>query len=470
MKFFNKQVLAAAIIGVLASGNALAQAEIDTDDLVYASEIAVPVNLTVPVVWTLGYNFNNAELRYACLKIDGATPVQATVVPSASDPLVTVGAVNFTANVAFFTITNTLPAGTPTTDVTITVPGLQFAVTDQDDTVYATVGLYDNPAAAGACNGGPQLIPGSYDQERLISFDSSYTFTIDPNKATASVEMDPSFSGFKYPVAGVSGSPEEARLAWAQIELVDDIRLKADGTPIALSDIFPSSADLVIEGDFGDWLDTAEFGGAAGTIAGDSATWDVDPTNLGEDFWVYTNSPNTDEIPAGIYTAGLTVTPNDGYDLGEGDGEEVTLVPTIDESLNSSDNSVDDLSANAGQIIQDGVRLQTPLVQLAGGDWLARLVISNTGTKDRTFTLKAQTEDGNSVTTPDTVYTVKAGKTYVFENLADVLSFSGRARGTVVAVVAGPEQEIKGIYQIVNTSANTISNVNLINQNGGTGH
>ncbi|UWX04311.1 hypothetical protein H1235_03485 [Pseudoxanthomonas sp. NC8] len=37
-------------------------------------------------------------------------------------------------------------------------------VQSQNDTVYATVGLYDNPAAAGACNGGTQLIPGSYDQ------------------------------------------------------------------------------------------------------------------------------------------------------------------------------------------------------------------------------------------------------------------------------------------------------------------
>ncbi|UWX04313.1 hypothetical protein H1235_03495 [Pseudoxanthomonas sp. NC8] len=126
------------------------------------------------------------------------------------------------------------------------------------------------------------------------------------------------------------------------------------------------------------------------------------------------------------------MTPNAGYDLGAGDNEEVTLVPSIDESLNTTDNSVEDLSATAGQIVQDGVRLQTPLVQLAGGDWLARLVISNTGTKDRTFVLKAQTEDGNSVTVPNTVYTVKAGKTYVFENLGqrpDLLGPCPRHRG-----------------------------------------
>ncbi|UWX04310.1 hypothetical protein H1235_03480 [Pseudoxanthomonas sp. NC8] len=107
MKFFNKQVLAAAVVGVLASGNALAKAEIDTAATVYAKEIAMPATLTVPVIIGLGYNFNNAELRYACIKLDGATPVDATVTPVTSDAGVTVGSVNVNNNVAFFTLTNT---------------------------------------------------------------------------------------------------------------------------------------------------------------------------------------------------------------------------------------------------------------------------------------------------------------------------------------------------------------------------
>ncbi len=479
MKFFNKTILAAAVVGALASGNAIAAAQINVDDLVFAKEIVTPVELTVPVSWNLGYNFNENELRYACIKLDGATPVAATIVPTVTNPDITVGAVNVSANVAFFTLTYTGAAGTATQADEVEIAALQFEVENQSTNVFGTVGLYDNPAAAGACNAtNPQLIPGTGDTEKLISWAPSFQFVTDPNKAIASVESDPSFTQFTT-IQNVS-TTTTANLAYAELSLVPDIRLKADGTAITLADIFPVAADLAIEGDFGDWNTDTDYSGAvvsAATIVdGESANWVVNPSLGFDGNFVVENGgvdPDTGipyEIPNSIYAASLTVTPNLGYDLGAGDNEEVTLVPTIDEAIVLGDNSVETNAANAGQIIQDGVRLQTPLVQLAGGDWLARLAISNTGSKDRTFTLRAYAEDGNSVTTPATTYTVKAGTTYVIDKLSDVLSYTGRARGTVVAVVAGPQEEIKGIYQIVNTSANTISNINLINQNGGTGH
>lgn len=60
-------------------------------------------------------------------------------------------------------------------------------------------------------------------------------------------------------------------------------------------------------------------------------------------------------------------------------------------------------------------------------------------------------------------FVVKAGTTYVFDNLANTLTFNGRARGTVTAIVNAPAEDIKGVYQLVNTAANTISNINMIN-------
>ena len=46
MKFFNKQALAFAVVGALASGNALAAANISTANTVYAKEIAMPAVAT----------------------------------------------------------------------------------------------------------------------------------------------------------------------------------------------------------------------------------------------------------------------------------------------------------------------------------------------------------------------------------------------------------------------------------------
>lgn len=474
MKFFNKQALAFAVVGALASGNALAAANISTANTVYAKEIAMPAVLTVPVSWNLGYNFNDNELRYACVKLVGATPVAATVTPTignAANGPMSVGSVNVNGNVAFFTLTSGDLTG-PSADYTVNLAALQFNVPNQTTTVTATVGLYDNPAAAGSCDtSNPQLIPGTGDTEKLISFKPSFAFEIDPNKATASVENSTtSFAGFKNPVTGVSANANEARLAYAELVQINVGNLRADGNPISLADIFPTIAALTVEGDFSDWATDAQFDGVSGTVATteDSAEWTVDPTALGADFFVYADSTSENEIPAGSYTASLTVTPNAGYDLGAGDEEEVVLVPSVDESLNATDNSVDDNSAIAGQIVQDGVRLQAPLTQVPSG-WISRMVITNTGNKDRTFFLTVYGEDGNTITQGNlTGYTVKAKSTKVIDDLNTVLQgFTGAPRAAIVATVAGPEKEIKGLYQIVNTTSMSLSNYVMVNQDTG---
>lgn len=478
MKFFNKQALAFAVVGALASGNALAGAQINTTSNVYAKEIAMPAVLTVPVIWNLGYNFNDNELRYACVKLTGATPVAATVTPTIGNAVngpMSVGSVNVNGNVAFFTLTSGDLTG-PSADYTVNLAALQFNVPNQTTTVTATVGLYDNPAAAGSCDASnPQLIPGTGDTEQLISFKPSFAFEIDPNKATASVEnMPTSFAGFKS-VAGVTTTADEARLAYAELVQVNIGNLKANGTPISLSDIFPTTATLTVEGDFGDWLTATEFDGVAAAganLTATSAKWTVNPRALDGDFWVYADPTSDEEIAPGIYTAKLAVTPNAGYNLGAGDNKPVVLVPSVDESLNNTDNTVEDNSAIAGQIVQDGVRLQAPLVQVPGG-WLSRLVITNTGNKDRTFFLTVQGEDGTTITTGNTDgYVVKAKKTYVIEDMSSVLqgfNAGAKTRATVIATVAGPEKEIKGLYQIVNTTNLSLSNYVMVNQDSG-GH
>jgi hypothetical protein len=500
MKFMNKKVLAAAVVGLLASGNALAAAEIQTANTIYAKEIALPATLTVPVEYQLGYNFNTNETRYACVRLDGAQfPSGAVATPTISNLVnatdLTAGVVNKVGNnVVFFTLSSDPAAAIGAThDAIVELTALSISVNSYaPGAVTASVGLYDNPAAAGACAANNQLIPDTWDQKPLVDFKPSFSFTTDPNKAIASVENAPvSFAGFKYPTpAGgyVSSDADHANLATAKLTMLTYgtpaiAPLTAAGTPITPAVLFkttaPTDTVLKIDGDFGDWLVGTEFNAVAPTaqtVA--SASWEqatLAALLAGADFTVEADSTSDEEISIGGYLASLKLTPNTGYTLGAGNGVAATVTPSFDGALVTGDNDVDSYNeATAGQISQDGVRLMTPLVQLAGGDWLARIAISNTGTKDRDFTLKVQGFDSegqsSTVTTPNVTYTVKAGTTYVFDNLANQLNFTGRARGTVTAIVAAPETEVKGVYQLVNTSANTISNINMINVNGGQGH
>ncbi|MGX5671398.1 hypothetical protein [Thermomonas fusca] len=491
MKFFNKQALAFAIVGALASGNALAaQAAIQTTSTTYAKEIVLPKVFTVPVTWTTGYNFSGDEVRYACLKLDGGTFATAPSVAvydavtagTRVDQIggtgdVNIGSVNTNGSVMFFSLTSTQAAAEQIQDdYAIVLSGGGVNITSYNTNLTATVGLYDNPSNAAAC-GSAGLIAPSYDQEPLISFKPSFAFKIDPNKATASVDnVTTSFAGFKFPVDGVSSSADEARLAYAELVQINTTNLRADGNLISLSDIFPNTATLTVEGDFGDWLTSTSFDGtnaAGANLTATAAKWTVNPQNLNGDFYVYADETSDEEITPGIYTAKLAVTPNAGYTLTGDTTKPAVLIPTVDEAASAvADNAVDDGNAIAGQIVQDGVRLQAPLVQVPGG-WLSRLVITNTGNKDRTFFLTVQGEDGTTITTGNlTGYTVKAKKTYVIEDMNSVLqgfNAGAKTRATVIATVAGPEKEIKGLYQIVNTTNMSLSNYVMVNQDSG-GH
>lgn len=503
MKFFNKQTLALAIVGALASSNALSANLIQTANTVYAKEIKMPVTgLSLNVAWKVGYNFNTNETRYACVRLEGAQPAaivptvtQADGITSAS-PTLTAGTVNANGNVAFFTLSSNPTGAIPSTAAyQVQLNNLLIDVASRDTTVTATVGLYDNPAAAGQClaegPANPQLIAGTGDTKKLLTFEPSYAFLTDPNKAIASVDnLNTPYAGFKNPVpAGglVSPNANNAYLAKAQVNLLTygtpaTAPRGINGVPVTMATLFDTAATnvLTIDGDFGAWATAKTFATVAPTTStATSASWNVNPTALNGNFAVVVNSSSANEIPAGGYIASLKAKANTGYTLNYNDanaGQMVTLSPKLDESIEAgADNQIEDIAyaeASAGQIVQDGVRLQAPLVQVPTG-WLSRLVITNTGNKDRTFFLTVQGEDGTAITTGNlTGYVVKAKKTYVIEDMNSVLqgfNAGAKTRATVVATVAGPEKEIKGLYQIVNTTNMSLSNYVMVNQDSG-GH
>ena len=187
MKFINKSVLAVAVVGALVSGNAMAQAEIQAVNTVYAKEIRLPATLQVPLSWTVGYNFNENETRYACVRLIGASfgsSVAPIIVPAANGGAMSSGVVNLTAGgeVAFFTLSSEHDALTGTYGQTINnvvnLGSIGVDVSSYNDKIQAVVGLYDNPSAAGLCpadnSAANQLIPNTFDKEDLISFKKSF--------------------------------------------------------------------------------------------------------------------------------------------------------------------------------------------------------------------------------------------------------------------------------------------------------
>src|SRR5690606_24835864 len=116
----------------------------------------------------------------------------------------------------------------------------------------------------------------------------------------------------------------------------------------------------------------------------------------------------------------------------------------------------------AGTIVRNGTQLQAPLAQVPGG-WLSRLVLTNTGGIDRAYTISVQGETGNTISTDNLTGVVPANGTLVVEDLNDVLTgFSGRARATLNVTVEGPNNQIQGLYQIVNPDKGSISNHVLV--------
>lgn len=284
MKFFNKQTLALAIVGALASSNALSANLIQTSNTVYAKEIKMPVTgLSLNVAWKVGYNFNTNETRYACVRFAGATPTGVAPTITQADGTtpagvtLTAGTVNANANVAFFTLSSNPTGAIPATAAyQVQLNGLLVDIADRNATVTATVGLYDNPAAAGQClaegPGNPQLIAGTGDTKNLITFEPSYAFLSDPNKAIASVENSTTpYAGFKWPVPVgglVSPNANNAYLAKAQINLLTYGTPAAaprgiGGTPVTLATLFDTTAAtnsvLTIAGDFGAWATAKTF-------------------------------------------------------------------------------------------------------------------------------------------------------------------------------------------------------------------
>ena len=464
----NKKLLAVAIVGTLAAGNATAanlSAPGGPQASYFAKEIvttgAAPGTLLMTSAspatrlnWDVGYNFSHNEVRYARVDCSSNLRFGANTGVSLAGGASSIGAINGVAtNVITFSVTSTAAANLIEEDDVLTVTG-DHGVTSTEN-VSCTVGLYDQPSQAQA-GGNDGLIGGSVASGNYLAFADSYELVATPTTNTADVEAAPTFSRFVGNASTATFSNGVFHYRLKQPAGWQATTFGTNGAAITLGALLAGTTSLEVAGDFSIAANatTPSFnagalgrvqlnGGNASALTASKATYNVGNagfTNGNFSLTTLTGAGGNRAIPEAEYTATL---------------KAVAANPTV--------YTVTDKTANLGRIVRNGTQLQAPLVQVPGG-WISRLVLTNTSSIARPYTISVISETGNTVTTDNLTGTIPANGTYVVEDLNTVLTgFTGpNKRATLNVSVAGPNTAIQGLYQIVNPDKGSISNHVLV--------
>ena len=470
----NKKLLAVAIVGTLVAGNAAAanlSAPGGAIPAIFAKEIVVPAagivlnssaNPAANLTWNVGYNFSAGEVRYARLECSNTIKFAAGTAVTLSDAAAgNVGSLNgLNTNTVTFSITS---VGGPGNNVLSTdsllVTGAH-TVTSTASPVNCSVALYDQPSQAQA-GGTAGLIANTYFSGPYLTFAQSYELTADATVHTADVEADPSFSEFvPDAITGVNAALLGAYSVDYGLRDPDgagaqSATFRIDGSYITMADLFAAGTTITAAGDFtptrnangtytGAALGRAWLNGNANLLTATSARFPVGNAAFGGSY-LYLHNQLGHVMSESEYT--LTLNPV---------AASAAYAPTAISNV------------LAGEIVRNGTELQAPLAQVPGG-WLSRLVLTNTGGTDRGYEVTVQTEVGTSFAGPaaaDNKLTgvIPAGKTVVIDDISKNLlgAFTGNPRATLIVTVAGPNNQIQGLYQIVNPDKGSISNHVLV--------
>ena len=472
----NKKLLAAAVVGTLAAGNAAAanlSAPGGAIPAYFAKEIiatpAAPATLgtgasaQTQLTWNIGYNFSQGEVRYARLQCSDNIAFDAATTITLSDPAAgNVGAINgLGTNVVTFSITSVGGPGNNVLETdTLLVDG-DHDITSTDTNVNCSVALYDQPSQAQA-GGTVGLITNTYFTGAYLSFATSYELVATATTHTADVEAVPSFSSF-LPDAYTSNTTAFMGKGGSLTSIAYRVKdpdgaggqaatFDVDGNPVTLATLLDTDTSIVVAGDY------ALAANAAAPLYTGAALARVKLAGNNADALTATSA--TFEVGnAGFSGVSFDVTRRAGVLISPADYTASLKAVSADPAVYK----VSDITGvKLGSIVRNGTELQAPLVQVPGG-WISRLVLTNTGGTDRPYTIAVQGEDGNTIGTANLTGTVPANKTVVIEDLNTVLtSFSGAPRATLNVTVAGPNAQIQGLYQIVNPDKGSISNHVLV--------
>lgn len=469
----NKKVLAVAIVGAMASGSAFAadlSAPTGAIPAYFAKEIiaseAAPATLTTSastatqLSWAVSYNFSDNEVRYVRLECSDNIEFDAATTVTTGNAGTAIGATNgLGTNVLTFSVTSDPTGTTPVVETDRFVVSGDHDITSTDQNVNCSVALYDQPSQAQA-GGTTGLIQNTYYSGAYLAFAPSYELAVTPTTHIANVEAVPSFSNFLPTgpsdtidtvfvgyVGGTSASMAY-RLRDPDGPGTQTATFGVDGLPVGLGTMLGAGTQIIVEGDFSLASSTGSTpynaaargrvdlaGIAPSALSATSATFDVGNGGFTADGMRLTRRAGV-LIPASEYRATLDV---------------VAANPTVYRVT-------DITNVKIGEIIRNGTQLQAPLVQIPEG-WYSRVVLTNTSSLARSYSISVLTEEGVTVQTGELTGTIPANGTKVIEKVGDSdFIFSGNNRATVIVNVAGPNNAIQGLYQIVNPTSGSISN------------
>ena len=465
----NKKLLAAAIVGTLAAGNAAAadlSASPAAAPAYFAKEIiastAAPRTLTTSPAatnlnWKTGYNFSSGEVRYARVECSSNMKFGAGTTVAIDTATASIGSINgVNSSVMTFSVTSGSTLITQASRLTVTG---NHAITGTDSPVNCTVGLYDQPSQA-QTGGTTGLIPGSVFSGAYLAFAPSYELVVaSPTTDVANVESNPAFSRFVPrlfgDLAAVVGYNATTNVKY-QVRDPDGgtgqgAPYGINGAEVTLADLLSSDTVLEVQGDY-------SLIRSAGSTPYDAAA--RARTGFGYNASALTATKATFPVGANTQNTGLVLNKSAVPTNLINESEYVASL-IVDAAQPSLYNVTDITGVNIGKIVRNGTQLQAPLAQVPGG-WLSRLVLTNTGSLDRAYSIAVTGEAGNVISTDNLTGSVPANGTKVID-LVDVLKgFTGAPRATLNVTVSGPNNQIQGLYQIVNPDQGSVSNHVLV--------
>lgn len=422
----NKKLLAGTIAGLLVSANAGAVVLGVDPARNYAIELTKPVVLSDTgdlIEARLNYNFSDGEVRYGRLECTAGTAELTPVgVPTTSAAGVSLGAVNGAGTPAlFFSITDDVVGGS--TEAINIIFDVQTELLTNGN-VDCAFSIYDQPSQAQAGGAAGRIASAGTNGvfRPFIRSVPSFAFVATPGQAIADVEAtNGAYTDFL--TNGVFGSISH--------DLVAAPPYNEDGALITLTDLFAAGTNIDVAGDFTAASDVELDGSSADALIDTLATFIIGDNSVAGDLEYFADLATP--ILESLYTATLDVTANAGFTIADVGPQD------------------------AGEIVRNGTQLQAPLAQVPNG-YISRMVLTNTGNVARPYEIAVQGETGNTIGTANLTGNVPANGTVVVELPTVLTSFTGAPRATLNVTIAAPNNQIQGLYQIVNPAAGSISN------------
>jgi hypothetical protein len=471
MKRFTHKAVAVAV-GALMGGSAMAAAvtlDSGTTPIKYASETTISTSVTLRdgaaadqrASTAFGASLGQNVAAYARVDISGGTFNSAPdanmfAVNDSNGTAASVNVAQSGSDYVIFSVTpgtgfNLVSSNNATIDTDAS--GVKGITVTNKNGVTIRYRLFETLTAAANPTANNTL--KDTGAKNYITFASALSQTVTPLTATADVGALPSYTAFTG-----GGTKSIAKVTVA----VDNTVALISGAAASAGGLLTANSDVVFSGDFtflknangtytGAALSRVFLGNAVGcggatvaaatTLTATTATFtDIAAATLVNDHWLCLTPEGSTEIPAGSYTAAI-------------DYVEQTGIAVADVS-----------GVGSGSITRNGVRMVAPIVNVPPG-WISRLVLTNTGSSARDYTIAYVAENGTTVTPSGAAVSgsLAANKTSVID-LSQTLAIAGTngARTSLVVTVNAPQSQIDGLYQIVSPS-NAISNYVLSYKN-----